>query len=96
VFKLGPKIVFVATDATVDEWRGLLRSMYADGGWFARHADYGLFLNEDRSNSMTGNAREALRLELVGGLLDHSKTDMKQLLDGMILPSKNLQLDFSL
>jgi hypothetical protein len=96
VFKLGPKIVFVATDATVDEWRGLLRSMYADGGWFARHADYGLFLNEDRSNSMTGNAREALRLELVGCLLDHSKADMKQLLDGMILPSKNLQLDFSL
>jgi hypothetical protein len=45
---------------------------------------------------MTGNAREALRLELVGGLLDHSKADMKQLLDGMILPSKNLQLDFSL
>jgi hypothetical protein len=33
VFKLGPKIVFVATDATVDEWRGLLRSVYADGGW---------------------------------------------------------------
>jgi hypothetical protein len=27
VFKLGPKIVFVATDATVDEWRGLIRSM---------------------------------------------------------------------
>jgi hypothetical protein len=96
VSKLGPKIVFVATDATVDEWRGLLRSMYADGGWFARHSDYGLFLNEDRSNSMTGNAREALRLELVGGLLDHSKADMKKLLDGMILSSKNLQLDFSL
>jgi len=96
VFKLGPKIVFVAIDATIDEWRGLLRSMYADGGWFARHADYGLFLNEDRSNSMTGNAREALRLELVGGLLDHSKADMKQILDGMILPPKNLQLDFSL
>jgi hypothetical protein len=45
---------------------------------------------------MTGNAREALRLELVGGLLDHSKADMKQILDGMILLSKNLQLDFSL
>jgi hypothetical protein len=30
VFKLGPKIVFVATDATVDEWRSLLRSMYSD------------------------------------------------------------------
>ena len=88
--------MFVATDATVDEWRGLLRSMYADGGWPARHADYCLFLNEERSNSVTGNAREALRLELVGGLLDHSKVDMKKLLDGMILPSKNLQLDFPL
>jgi hypothetical protein len=31
-FKLGPKIVFIATDATVEEWQGLFRSMYADGG----------------------------------------------------------------
>jgi hypothetical protein len=45
---------------------------------------------------MKGNALEALRLELVGGLLDHSKADMKQIFNGMILPSKNLQLDFSL
>jgi hypothetical protein len=32
VFKLGPKIVFTADDATVEDWRRLFRSLYADGG----------------------------------------------------------------
>lgn len=82
VFILGPKIVFVATDATVEEWRRLFRAMYADGGWFARHASYGLFLNEDSREFKTENAREALRLELAGDLLPRTKVEMRQLLDG--------------
>jgi hypothetical protein len=82
VFKLGPKIVFVATDGTVEEWRRLLRAMYADGGWFARHASYGLFLNEDSRESKSENARKALHLELAGDLLACSKARMQQLLDG--------------
>jgi hypothetical protein len=82
VYKLGPKIVFVATDATVEEWRRMFRVTYADGGWFARHANYGLFLNEDSRESKSENAREALRLELAGDLLARSKPEMQQLLDG--------------
>ncbi len=97
VFKLGPKIVFVATDATVEEWRRLFRAMYADGGWFARHASYGLFLNEDSRESKTENAREALRLELAGDLLPRTKAEMRQLLDGQ-QPSEltTRQLDLTL
>jgi hypothetical protein len=97
VFKLGPKIMFVAADATVEEWRRLFRTMYADGGWFARHASYGLFLNEDSRESKTENAREALRLELTGDLLTRSKAEMQQLLDGQ-QPSEptTRQLDLTL
>jgi hypothetical protein len=32
VFKLGRKVVFVANDASVEEWWQLFRAMYADGG----------------------------------------------------------------
>jgi hypothetical protein len=81
-FKLGPKVVFVATDARVEDWRQLFRVMYADGGWFARHTSYGLFLSEGRHESKCVNAREALRLEFAGDLLGHSKSEMQQFLDG--------------
>jgi hypothetical protein len=95
VFKLGPRVVFVATDATVEEWRRMFRVTYADGGWFARHANYGLFLNEDRRESQSENAREALRLELAGDLLAHSKSEMQKFLDGhqsSVLTTRQLDL----
>src|SRR5580658_8463724 len=98
VFKLGPKVVFVATDASVEEWRQMFRVMYADGGWFARHSNYGLFLNEDRGLPLSENAHAALRLELTGDLLAHSKQEMKRLLDdtGASEPSEKLQLALAL
>jgi hypothetical protein len=98
VFKLGPKVVFVATDATVEEWRQMLRTMYADGGWFARHSTYELFLNEDRRLPLSENASAALRLELTGDLLAHSKQEMKRFLDdtGVSEPSEKLQLALAL
>jgi len=98
VFKLGPKVVFVATDATVEEWRQLFRAMYADGGWFARHSNYGLFLNEDSRLSLSENARAALRLELTGDLLTHSKREMQRFLDdnGVSEPNEKLQLALAL
>jgi len=98
VFKLGPKVVFVATDARVEEWRQLFRTMYADGGWFARHSNYRLFLNEDSRLGLSENGRAALRLELTGDLLAHSKQEMKRLLDdpGVSEPSEKLQLALAL
>jgi hypothetical protein len=80
-YKLGAKVVFAATDATVEEWRRLFRVQYADGGWFARQATYGLFLAEDRCTPKSENADEALRSELAGDILGHSKEEMGQFLD---------------
>jgi hypothetical protein len=98
VFKLGPKVVFVATDANIEEWRQLFRVMYADGGWFARHSNYGLFLNDDSRLPLSENARVALRLELTGDLLAYSKQEMQRLLDdaGVSEPSEKLQLALAL
>jgi hypothetical protein len=98
VFKLGPKVVFVAADASVEEWRQLFRAMYADGGWFARHSTYELFLNEDSRLPLSKNALAALRLELTGDLLTHSKQEMKRFLDhcGVSEPSEKLQLALAL
>ena len=98
VFKLGPKVVFAAADATIKEWRGLLRSMYSDGGWFARHANYGLFLNQESRLAATDNAREALRLELADSLTAIAKSEMKSFLDdnGDAEPTEKLQLDLAL
>jgi hypothetical protein len=98
VFKLGPKVAFVATDATIEEWRQLFRTMYADGGWFARHSNYELFLNEDSRLPLSENARAALRLELTGDLLAHSKQEMERLLNesGASQPSEKLQLALAL
>jgi hypothetical protein len=98
VFKLGPKVVFIATDASVEEWRQMFRVMYADGGWFARHSNYRLFLNEDSRLPLTENALSALRLELTGDLLAHSKQEMQRFLDhtGVSEPSEKLQLALAL
>jgi hypothetical protein len=98
VFKLGPKVVFLATDANVEEWRQLFRAMYADGGWFARHSTYGLFLNEDSRLPLSENARTALRLELTGDLLAHSKQEMQRFLGDTSVsePSEKLQLALEL
>ena len=76
----------------------MFRVMYADGGWFARHSNYRLFLNEDSRLALSENGRTALRLELTGDLLAHSKQEMKRLLDdtGVSEPSEKLQLALAL
>jgi hypothetical protein len=95
---LGPKVMFAATDATVDEWRLLFRAMYADGGWFARQSNYGLFLHEDHPMCQSENACTALNLELADALLDCSKEEMKRFLDREIIaePSEKPQLHLAL
>lgn len=44
VFRLGAKVLFVSSDPTIDEWRHLLRVIYADGGYFVAGCDYSEFL----------------------------------------------------
>lgn len=97
VVRLGPKVVFLASDATVEEWRALLRVMYADGGWFARQANYGSFLNENPNLAKSRNGTEALRIERGGNLVALFKQEMQQSLDpaSPSFPSNN-QLALSL
>ena len=44
VFRLGAKVLFVASTPTLAEWRHLLRVLYADGGYFATGCTYAEFL----------------------------------------------------
>jgi hypothetical protein len=72
--------------------------LYADGGWFARHANYDLFLNEVSRIPISDNARAALGLEGVGDLISHSKAEMQRLLDAddALQSSEKRQLDLAL
>lgn len=95
-FRLGPKVIFHSTDPTVEEWRHLFRVLYADGGYFARQENYGLFLAEDRRTEQTANGHIALDLELAGELLEQSKEGMKRFLDGDQKAEPKHQLDLAL
>jgi len=97
VVRLGPKVAFLASDATLEEWRAVLRAMYADGGWFARQANYGSFLNENSNLAKSPNGTKALQMEQAGNLVTLSKQEIQQSLDATSpsLASDN-QLDLSL
>lgn len=43
-FRLGAKVLFVASEPTIEECRQLLRVMFADGGYFASGCEYPKFL----------------------------------------------------
>jgi hypothetical protein len=60
-FILGPKVVFDSSDPSVEEWRNLLRVVYADGGYFASQGSYGEYLSI--YGERIGNIREAVILE---------------------------------
>jgi hypothetical protein len=77
--RLGPKVVFLGSDATVDEWRSLLRAMYADGGWFARQATFGSFLTENAKLAKSPNGQEALRRERSGDVFSRCKVEIQAL-----------------
>jgi hypothetical protein len=63
VFKLGAKAVFAASELTLEEWRHLMRVLYADGGYFASRCTYGEFL-ASRFDPSSANGREARLKEL--------------------------------
>jgi len=82
VLKLGAKVLFVSSDPTLEEWRHLLRILYADGGCFASNCTYGGFL-ANRYAPKSENGRAAWMEELAecgGRLMPRTQEEMRRLL----------------
>lgn len=98
--RLGAPVTFVASDPTVDEWRGLLRVLYADGGYFATGKTYAQLLNKwTEAGQATPNEQEALRMELAAGDPPDTQDEMKARLlsrDPFTAPAPVTQLQLSL
>ena len=101
VFKLGPKVVFEASDPTVDEWRQLFRVLYADGGDVRarRH------LSRIPRPTALAQVGERTRRPFQGtgrvrfGAMPRTQAEMRQLLEGEEAASTRpavQQLDFTL
>ena len=83
VFRLGPKVVFKASDPTVEEWRRLLRVHYADGGLFVAGRTYLEFLDQ-RFAPKSKNEESARQAELADCALrgmPRTQAEMRRLLE---------------
>jgi hypothetical protein len=83
VFRLGAKILFVSSDPTIEEWRRLLRSVFADGGLFTSGCTYPEFIT-GRHAPDSENGRAASFKELADcdcGALPKIKDEMREWLD---------------
>jgi hypothetical protein len=82
VFKLGAKMIFAASEPTIEEWLHLCRVLYADGGYFASHCTYGEFL-ANRFDPGSENGRIARLKELAeygAGRMPQTQEAMRRLL----------------
>jgi len=101
VIKLGRKVVLSASDPTVEEWRGLFRVLYADGGMFAHGVTYLEFLDQ-RLSPKSENERAAHIKEIAecgSGSLPRTQAEMRHLLKGDQAGSAQCatqQIDFGL
>lgn len=101
VFKLGPKVVFESSDPTVEEWRGLFRVLFADGGMFAHGVTYREFL-EQRLSPKSQNEQHAQAKELAdlaNAFNPRTQAEMRQFLDaacGNSRATETQQMDFGL
>ena len=97
VFRLGPKVEFVTSDPTVDDWRHLLRVLYADGGMFASRCTYLEFLDQ-RYSPKSPNGQTARFKELAecgARAMPRTQEEMRRLLEGE--PAEQpCQMDFAL
>ena len=93
-FRLGPQVVFASSDPTLEEARHLLRVLYTEGGWFARHDTYGQFL--ESLGDPSGNEAVARQLELESDLALLNKTMLCQWMKGLRTPPGPAQLDLGL
>ncbi len=100
VFKLGRKVVFAASDPTIEEWRRLLRVLYADGGYFAHGVTYLGFLTERLSpkSENEGAAHFKELAECGSGSMPRTQGEMRRLLDGDAGSAQTpaQQMDFAL
>ncbi|MCI0540099.1 MAG: hypothetical protein L0Z50_33250 [Verrucomicrobiales bacterium] len=101
VSKLGRKVVFSASDPTVEEWRGLFRVLYADGGMFAHGVTYLEFLDQRLSpkseNECAAHIKELA--ECGTGSMARTQAEMRHLLEGDeagSVQNSTQQLDFRL
>lgn len=82
-FRLGAKVLFVSSDPTIEEWRRLLRSLFADGGLFASGCTYPEFLTgrhaPDSGNGLAASAKELADYD--NGALPVTKDAMREWLD---------------
>jgi hypothetical protein len=98
VFRLGAKVIFVASDPKVEEWRHLIRVLFSDGGMFAADCTYAEFLG-DRFDPQSGNGRAARLKELAecgARPMPRTQEEMRRLLDGETVSEKLQQIDFAL
>jgi hypothetical protein len=100
VFKLGRKVVFAASDPTIEEWRRLLRVLYADGGYFAHGVTYLGFLTE-RISPKSENEKAAQAKELAecgNSAMPRTQDEMRRLLDSdtVSVQAPTKQMDFGL
>jgi hypothetical protein len=63
LFRLGAKVLFVASDPTLEEWRQSARVIYGEGGMFAADCTYTEFLG-NRFDPQSENGRAARFKEL--------------------------------
>ena len=99
VFRLGAKVIFVASDPTVDEWRQSARVLYADGGYFTAHCTYTEFIG-NRFDPSSENGRTARFQELAecgARAMPRTQTEMLLLLTQETgLTHQPQQIDFAL
>lgn len=83
VFKLDAKIIFAASEPTVEEWRRLMRVLYADGGYFAARCTYGEFLaNRFEPQLENGHAARFKELAECGArAMPRTQEEMRRLLE---------------
>jgi hypothetical protein len=99
VFRLGAKVIFVASDPTVEEWRHSARVLYAEGGYFAAHCTYTEFIgNRFDPQSENGHAARLKELAECGARsMPRTQAEMLHLLAQETgLTNQPQQIDFAL
>ena len=98
-FRLGAKVMFISTDPTIEEWRQLMRVLYADGGMFAADCTYTEFVgNKFDPTSENGNTARFKELAECGARpMPRTQEEMRRLLEREIdMANQPLQIDFVL
>jgi len=99
VFRLGEKVIFVASDPALEEWRQTARVLYAEGGYFAADCTYTEFTG-NRFDPQSENGRAARFKELAecgAHAMPRTQEEMLHLLAQETgLTNQPQQIDFAL